>query len=138
MDTNIESRFFEACQNGSVEEVLSLLTMIDHIDIKNEWSRTGLAIAVRNDHFEVAKILFENGADVNAINRNGTTIFMYAKTPVFKSNNTTLLRWLLNSGANINACDNFGLTVLDYVEKEGNAALQSWLIKNGAKFSHEL
>jgi len=134
----IEPNFFEACRNGSVKDVLSLLPMVEHVDIKNEWSRTGLAIAVRNENFEISKILFKNGANVNATNRNGTTIFMYAKTPVLKTKNTEILSWLLNSGANINACDNWGLTVLDYVEREGDISMQLWMKGNGAKFSREL
>lgn len=134
----INSSFFEACEKGLIDDVLTFIPKIENIDIKNDWSRTGLAIAVRNEHFEVAKLLFENGADINAKNCNGTTIFMYAKTPVFKSKNFEVLEWLLESGSDINAYDNFGLTVLDYVKKEGDITMLSWMRQNGAKYYEEL
>ncbi len=118
--------------------MLSLIPELENIDIRDESERSGFALAVRNEHFEIAQILFEKGADIHAKNKNGTTIFMYAKTPVFRSKNTEVLSWLIESGADINACDHRGLTALDYVKKEGDAWLESWMQENGAKYAYEL
>ena len=61
---------------------------------------------------------------------------MYAKTPVQKNeNNTELLGYLIKKGADINAVDMYGKSVLDYVIENGYNNLASWMIKMGAKKS---
>jgi ankyrin repeat protein len=87
--------------------VSSLILDLHHIDVKDDWTRTGLAIAVIAENLELAKLLFKNGANLNQVNINGTTIFMYAKTPVFTSKKTDILECLIKHEANINFLDNF-------------------------------
>lgn len=74
------------------------------------------------------------GANVNAVNKKGTTVFMYAKTPVQnRHKDTSLLTYLLKCGAEINKKDTFGKTVLDYVIENDDLYLVNWLKSNGAK-----
>lgn len=70
------------------------------------WERqTLLHSAVRNKQIEMAKVLLEFGADVNAKNS-------YGHTPIFHVHNKEMLTLLLNMGANINLQDGNGWTVL--------------------------
>ncbi len=133
-----EELFFDACEKGNIEEVTSLIPLISNIDIQTKEGWTGLVKAVFNAHFELAKLLVAHGANVNATNHKGTTVFMYAKTPVFASKNTEILSWLIDQGADLNATEYRSLTVLDYVKKEGATWLEDWLIERGAKYAHEL
>ncbi len=130
--------FFAACEQGDLQKVIRLLPGLPDIDVKNSWSRTGLAIAVRHDHFDLARYLVSQGASIHALNKNGTTIFMYAKTPVFETHDPRVLEWLLALGAEINAIDKLGLTVLDYVHRQGDTWLEEWMRERGACFAREL
>ena len=76
---------------------------------------------------------------MNAVNNNGTSVFMYAKTSLLSNfNKTNMLDLLLNKGAQINHLDIFGKSVLDYVNDSKNEELSKWLISKGAKTSSEL
>ena len=103
-----------------------------HIDEPNEFGWTGLIVACFNQHHNIAAYLVELGANINATNHKGTTVFMYAKTPVFESKDTTILEWLLKNGAEINTKDMFGKTVLDYVLLKDANWLADWLKERGA------
>lgn len=89
---------------------------------------------------EVASLLVDCGADVNATTLKGTTVFMYAKTAVqHRPEQTQLLELLLKNKANINArCTVRGWTVLDYVLRNEADNLATWLREKGAKRSDEL
>lgn len=111
----INTVFFKACEQGDIQTLKNVLSKIRDINVKTKEGWTGLVLAVYSEHFEIAKFLVANGANVNSTNHKGTTVFMYAKTPVFKSKNTTILNWLLENGADINAMDlKASMTVLDY------------------------
>jgi ankyrin repeat protein len=130
--------FFEICVNGDVNKAKIIIPELDDIDVKSPEGWTGLMIACFNENKDLANLLVFHGANVNATNQKGTTVFMYAKTPVLKSQNTDLLEWLLQKGANINSKDVFDKTVLDYVEEKDVLWLVDWLKKHGAMFANEL
>jgi len=129
--------FFSACVNGDLDIVTQFLYEGQYpIDIRNKNNWTGLIMACFNEREKIAKLLIANGANVNATNNKGTTVFMYAKTPVQrKQTEVFLLNYLLENGADINAKDKNGLTVLDYVQQNGFEVLAKWLISRGAKSS---
>ena len=64
--------------------------------------------AAAKDSFESAKILIENGADINARDFNQATPLMYATV----RNSHKVIKLLIDSGADINSKDNDGTTVL--------------------------
>lgn len=132
------TEFFEACSNGDFETVVAFIEQNKHpIDCKNDKGWTGLIMASFNEHIEIAKLLIESGANVNESNHKGTTVFMYAKTPIQTNpSKTEYLGYLLEKGANINARDQNGLTALDYVEKNGFETLAKWLKDQGATNSN--
>jgi ankyrin repeat protein len=112
---NIKEAFLKACSNGDKEDVESFIPYIESIDIRTKEGWTGLILACHGKHYAVAKTLIANGADVNASNSKGTTVFMYAKTPIIESGEIDFLDYLIAKGANPNAIDSFGKTALDYV-----------------------
>jgi len=124
--------FLNACATGQIESVRKLLPHLPDIEVRHARGWTGLIRACHGNHAEIAKLLVANGANVNATNNNGTTVFMYAKTPVLETKDTGLLEWLLQNGAEINARDFHRKTVLDYVLEKADTELADFLRANGA------
>lgn len=54
-------------------------------------------IAVSGQKYEIAKILIENGADVNIANKNGQIPLHYAAS----RNNLEMLKLLLDNGSSV-------------------------------------
>lgn len=127
----------EACAEGDLEKVKQLVPGVEDINIRNERGWNALIMAAFNQHLNVVRFLIEiAGADVNATNPKGTTVFMYAKTAVIESHETEFLEYLIEQGADINAVDQHGKTVLDYVEEnEKGARLTGWLKQQGCQNS---
>ena len=71
---------------------------------------------------DIAKVLINNGADVNAKDRRG-------QTPLFWTRNVDIAKVLINNGADVNAKDRHGQTPLFFSDYQNVANL---LIKNGA------
>jgi ankyrin repeat protein len=131
----ISEKYFTACYNGDLDTVKVILkTYKLNIGMISPEGWTGLIIACFNENFKIAKFLIENNADVNATNLNGTSVFMYAKTPVQQNQeNIKILVLLLNGGADINHLDSYNKSVLDYVIDNGAFELGKWMISKGAK-----
>lgn len=134
---NLSTQYLEACKIGDLKKVKEIIAfnplLINH---KSPEGWTGLIISCFNEHLKIAEFLIDNGADVNAVNHNGTSVFMYAKSPIQKKqNDTAILELLLKYGANINHLDIFDKTVLDYVKENQAFNLAKWLISKGAKLS---
>ena len=111
----------------------------DLVKAKTQQGCSVLILACVNENINIAKQLIKNGADINATNPKGTTVFMYAKTPVIrKHGKTDFLEFLLENGADINAQDNFGKTVLDYVGEKSAVELTQWMISRGTKRGIEI
>ena len=132
--------FFNACVHGDLELVGKFIEQNEYpIDIKSKEGWTGLVMACYNEKHEIAKLLIDHGADINATNDKGTTIFMYAKTPIQeKQNQTDFLQYLIDNGADINALDHKGKSVLDYVIENNALILAEWLVEKGAKRGKDL
>ena len=127
-----KEKFYKACEKGNLEDVKLYLQTLDHIDQKNENGWSGLIMAAFNGHTYLVRFLLDNGANVNDQNKNGTTIFMYAKDAALRKSDWSVLDLLLERGANINQKDKSGLTVLDYVKLNKYDSLLSYLISKGA------
>ena len=76
---------------------------------------------------DVARMLLENGVEVNAKNSNGSTPLHYASW----KNSINAARLLLENGANVNAETNGGWTPLDRAIHEGHDEMQSLLRQHG-------
>jgi ankyrin repeat protein len=76
------------------------------IDVRNKHSETPLHTALRLINPKVAKVLIENGADVNATTSNGLT-------PLHLAGDREVAELLLARGAKIDVKDASGKTPLD-------------------------
>jgi ankyrin repeat protein len=99
---------------------------------KNE---TPLHRMVRTNLEDLAKLLLSNGADVNALNSEGSTPLHYAVTMAsLRKRGTGMAELLLAKGADVNAKDNEGKTPLHWVSGYVNVSddMVELLITNGA------
>ncbi len=99
---------------------------IDFVDYYN--NHTALSIAISNRHYDIAKLLIKQGANINGV-LNGDR---KSKPPLFeviKNGDKNMATFLLKNGANINATNDSRESVL---MQSWNVEINEWLIKQGA------
>ena len=132
--TNDEKLLY-ACENGLYKEVKKLIStrllVFNHppkanINVRNKSEWTPLHLAIEKGFYEIAKMLIEKGADVNAINNRG-------RAPLHFNENLQILKLLIEKGANINEKDKeTGWTPLHFAVIRPNMEIVESLIANGA------
>lgn len=120
--------------------------------------KTPLIIAVGNSYIDTAKILIENGANINAVDFEGWSALSYVvnngdieiaklllenkakikgelllaiKSPIAESR-IDMIKLLIDNKANINYSDDDGFTPLNIAIESGDMELTKFLITNGA------
>ena len=147
----------------SAENSAKIMQMIiDKVDKKlindSLEGKTPLIIAVGNSYIDTAKILIENGANINAVDIEGWSALSYAvnngdieiaklllenkakikdelliaiKSPIVESR-INMMKLLIDNKANINDTDENGFTPLNITIESGDMELTKFLITNGA------
>jgi ankyrin repeat protein len=117
---------------GSLEIVVDLLDAGADPHVAGFGGATPLHAAALSGQMDVAKVLLERGARVDARDNLGRIpLLTYASSA---THNLDLLKVLLRVGANPNAVeDATGISVLDHVAAHGNADETALLIAAGAK-----
>lgn len=131
-DTSLEY----AASEGNYQKVKDLLDEGHDPDEKyasdDTMGYTPLIHACAGGYEDVAKLLIEKGADVNAADAEGITPLHYA---AMDSENTTKL--LIKKKAKISAKDSSGYTPLHYAASAGNAKTAKLLVEAGADVNCE-
>lgn len=91
--------------------------------------RTPLVMAAREGNLEIAKLLIDNGANVNKYASGDETPLMAAAS----SGNLSLVHFLVEKGASVNKKLSDNGTALLIAAKHGNPEIVSFLISKGAK-----
>ncbi len=97
-----------------VQFIQDLLDVGCPIDYMDNWDRTALHFASRDEHLEIAKLLISRGSDVNARTKDG--LKTHGRTPLHfavMAGNSELTKFLLSRGANINLRDSANLRAWD-------------------------
>ena len=90
-------------------------TSCSGIDVFNRLGWTPLMVAVFSGDVMIVKCLLEHGANMRAVNPNGTTLLMYAKDHGEKTGDFSIASLLLDLGVDATVQDRFGKSVYDYV-----------------------
>jgi methionyl-tRNA formyltransferase len=110
--------FGKACAKNDLESLRSLINNIAGIDDRTKEGWTPLMIAAYNGCHAVSKFLIEKGADINAVNNNGTTVLMYAKDGALRTGQASVFALLLSLGAGTHERDYRGKTIFEYMNKD--------------------
>lgn len=124
-----ENRLVNAASTGDLAAAKSLLSQGVSVNAQDsELGVTALMSAVEDRHADVARLLLENGADVNRKDAKGNTPLMAAAL----GGQTSLVMALLHRGADVNAENDYAETPLSNAVINGHADVVKMLIDSGA------
>lgn len=110
----------------NAQDVLNyLLPLNENIEEKNK----ALFVAIRYDNIEIANLLIEKGADVNAKDDFGDPVIFSAVYPV-RAKSVEIVKFLIEHGALVNAKMHSGELIKDFVYDPG---LKKYFQDHGAK-----
>ena len=120
-------------KEGDLKNLRQVENIVDYIhehEASHGW--TLLMVAAYNAQYDVAKYLLSLGSDINARNYKGTTVIMYAKDGMIKSNDDKLFNYLLDQGANPYLKDYSGKNLFNYLplNKESIQIVKNMIMKN--------
>jgi hypothetical protein len=118
-----ETALFEAVRDGDETLVNELLKRGAKVNVGTRGSP--LLLAAELGRIEMARVLLDRGAKVDASNRDGRTPLMQAAM----RGNVALTKLLLERGANVTLVDNNGKTAAAYAAEEGYGELAGLLQK---------
>jgi ankyrin repeat protein len=122
--------FVEAVRENRIDEVRELLRDGADVDAQDMFGgNTGLHWAARQGLSEMARLLLENGARVDARNDAGETPLHWAAAHGQKA----LLVTLIAYKANVNAIDRAGWTPLRWAEAQGQEQIARILVAAGGR-----
>ena len=106
------SEHIKNIKEGYHEIIRALLKGKGNSDTIDKTRRHAMAVAIRNEYVDVAKIILNSGISLNISDDKGITLLM-----IDAKNSEKIMPLLIQAGANINACDKAGYYVLDYAYK---------------------
>jgi ankyrin repeat protein len=121
-------QLFTAMRSMEQPALLELLKKEKNLQYRDYKQRTLLMQAAAFGHTEIAKYLIKNGADVNAVDKEGETPLKHAAW----TKNTDIIDLLVQHGADINAKNNIGTTPLWSAVISGRAQMVKRLLELGA------
>lgn len=98
------------------------------VDVRDASGATPLRLAVFAGKIDVAELLIEYGADVNAVDSTSQTALHLVATREIRKNEYSITRLLLDSGADVNTQDADGMTALHYAVSKGKERLINLLM----------
>ncbi|WP_281508854.1 ankyrin repeat domain-containing protein [Wolbachia endosymbiont (group B) of Pandemis cinnamomeana] len=111
----LDELLMNSSKGENIQQITELIEAGANINaVTTVQKETPLHIAVRYGHKEVAELLLDRGANVNAVDNLDMTPLHFA----LKYNREELVRLLLDRGANVNAVDKKGRTPLSIVASD--------------------
>lgn len=124
--------FFDDCEKGNIEAVVEKVNYSPNLLFSvNDKGWTPLIVACYNQNKSLVEFFLKNGADPNRGGANGTTPLMYAKTKIIEKGGSdySLMKLLIDNGADINRTDCYGRDIFYYIDKHPDNSLSEFLEK---------
>lgn len=112
-----------------VKQLFTKKVSVKNINSFNQSDNTALILAIKNKYLPIAKLLIENGANINMKMHNGRTILLLT----IEANKPDLAKFLINNGADVNIEDHYGYTPLISAIANEQPDIAKQLIEKGAK-----
>ncbi|MFN7676501.1 ankyrin repeat domain-containing protein [Flavobacterium sp.] len=126
-----EAAVFDIARKGTVEQAKAILKANPNaFNTINADGYSPLILACYRGNNEVAKLLIENGSDINGNSKMGTPLMAC----VVKGNNE-IAKFLIEKKADIHLADTNGTTPIIYATNFKNYEVVSLLIKAGADYT---
>lgn len=125
-----ENALMMASFHGEAQIVQALIKKGAEVN-KTDWAP--LHYAATGGHAEIAKLLLDNHAYVDAQSPNKTTPLMMAA----RHKNVTLAKLLVEEGADPTQRNEAGLTVADYFQRYGETVHAAWFRERAAEFERK-
>ena len=126
-----ENALMMAAFDGQLALVKTLV--IDKKAVVNKTGWAPIHYAATNGHLEVAQFLMANGAQVNALSPSETTPLMMSVV----SGNEKLIKYLLDSGADLRMRNHEGYTAIDVAQLFGKDDIRDGLMSRWLKLYKE-
>jgi uncharacterized protein len=117
-DMTPDSRLLSAADDGSPVAVQAALADGAALEARDDRERTALLLAVTGDHVEVARLLVERGADVNAVDDQRDTPFLVTGV----TGSVEMLDALLPGGPDTRLTNRYGGVSVIPASERGHAA----------------
>ncbi|WP_346432465.1 ankyrin repeat domain-containing protein [Flavobacterium pisciphilum] len=114
----------EAVEAGDINSVITLLKEKPSLEIKNKDGETALMAAVYNQNNEIATVLINAGADVNAQDKMLNSPFLYAGA----EGNLEIVKLALSHGANFGVYNRYGGSALIPAAEKGHLEVVKLLV----------
>ncbi|XP_058455291.1 uncharacterized protein LOC131432792 [Malaya genurostris] len=129
----IDRLYSDQCNTVVVHENVKLIYSFEEIEqdpktlgiITNARNKDGQTILHKNSNYYRLKFLVRNGAEIDAVDKDGKTALHF----VAQKGKLELAKWLIEHGAQANATDNRGNTVLHEAASSGQLDLITWLVE---------
>ncbi|KAL3059744.1 hypothetical protein OYC64_014360 [Pagothenia borchgrevinki] len=135
LDRNGQTALHLCCeydQHDCLSVVLSHPSSSTCLELRNYEGLSPLHLAVLRGHTQLAKMLLDAGADINAMdNKSGQSPLMHA----VESNNADMVHFLIESGCDVNSQSYSGNTALHSACGRGQVDTVRLLLKSGADSS---
>lgn len=106
------AELLDACALGNLSGIQEICAVKKHInDCDSEHGWTPLMVAANHNQKSVVKWLISQGADVTAVDNNGSNLLFYAKDAYEKTGDSSLFKLFLDEGLSVDQCDYLNVSV---------------------------
>lgn len=120
---------FRAAENGHVKITRALVERKAGLEAKDRYGRTAVFPAALKGYIEVLKVLVGAGANVNARDKEGKTVLIHLASEKLFRWNESVCRFLLESGADVEAMDITKRTALTWAADYGKFEMVKLLLE---------
>jgi len=122
---------FAAIEKNDIQKVKYLIAIKADVNAKDPYaSMTPLMMAAYDGYTEIAKLLIEKGAEVNA--KGGVDMDMTPLIYAASQDRADMVKLLIENGASVNVKTKYGWTPLFFAASRGKVDIAKLLIDKGA------